>query len=46
MQLDLTGPAEVFGQVPDAELHLLWKALDPVPTSKGWCIVSTQLRGG
>jgi cyclohexyl-isocyanide hydratase len=41
MQLDLTGPAEVFGQVPGAELHLIWKTLDPVPTSKGWRIVPT-----
>ncbi len=41
MQLDLTGPAEVFGSVPGAELHLIWKTTDPVPTSAGWTIVPT-----
>lgn len=28
-QLDLTGPAEVFARMPGAEIHLLWKTLDP-----------------
>jgi cyclohexyl-isocyanide hydratase len=41
MQLDLTGPAEVFGSVPNATLHLLWKNRAPVATSKGWQIVPT-----
>lgn len=40
-QLDLTGPAEVFGSVPGAELHLLWKTLDPVNTAHGWKILPT-----
>jgi cyclohexyl-isocyanide hydratase len=29
-QLDLTGPFEVLHRVPGAEVHLLWKTLDPV----------------
>jgi cyclohexyl-isocyanide hydratase len=29
-QLDLTGPFEVLHRVPDAQVHLLWKTLDPV----------------
>jgi cyclohexyl-isocyanide hydratase len=29
-QLDLTGPFEVLRQVPNAEVHLAWKTLDPV----------------
>jgi len=29
-QLDFTGPAEVLGLMPDAEIHLVWKTLDPV----------------
>src|SRR5690349_1670574 len=29
-QLDLTGPFEVLHRVPDAEIHLLWKTLEPV----------------
>ena len=40
-QLDLTGPAEVFGRVPGAELLLLWKTLDPVPSDRGLTILPT-----
>jgi cyclohexyl-isocyanide hydratase len=40
-QLDLTGPAEVFGQLPNATLHLVWKTRDPVPTAQGWSINPT-----
>jgi cyclohexyl-isocyanide hydratase len=40
-QLDLTGPAEVFGRMPGAEIHLLWKTLDPVPSDRGLCILPT-----
>jgi cyclohexyl-isocyanide hydratase len=40
-QLDLTGPAEVFGFLPNANVHLIWKNREPVATSKGWCIVPT-----
>jgi cyclohexyl-isocyanide hydratase len=29
-QLDLTGPFEVLHRIPNAEVHLLWKTLDPV----------------
>ena len=29
-QLDFTGPAEVLARMPDAEIVLLWKTLDPV----------------
>jgi cyclohexyl-isocyanide hydratase len=29
-QLDLTGPFEVLHRVPGAQVHLLWKTLDPV----------------
>jgi len=29
-QLDLTGPFEVLHRVPGAEVHLIWKSLDPV----------------
>ena len=29
-QLDLTGPVQVFSSVPGAELHLLWKRIEPV----------------
>ena len=29
-QLDFTGPLEVFARMPDAEVHLIAKTLDPV----------------
>ncbi|MFC4276915.1 DJ-1/PfpI family protein [Achromobacter aloeverae] len=34
-QLDLTGPAEVFGRMPGARLHFLWKNLEPVSSDRG-----------
>ena len=40
-QLDLTGPAEVFGSIPGAEVHLVWKTTEPVATGGGWKIVPT-----
>ena len=29
-QLDMTGPLQVFAQVPGAKLHLIWKRIEPV----------------
>ena len=29
-QLDLTGPLQVFSSVPGAQLHLIWKRIEPV----------------
>lgn len=40
-QLDATGPAQVLSRVPGAKLHMIWKALDPVPTDAGFSIVPT-----
>lgn len=31
-QLDLTGPAQVLARMSGAELHFVWKTLDPVPS--------------
>src|SRR3954465_11361031 len=31
-QLDLTGPVQVFSNVPGAQLHLIWKRIEPVPS--------------
>lgn len=31
-QLDLTGPLQVFSSVPGAEVHLIWKNMEPVPS--------------
>lgn len=31
-QLDLTGPVQVFSSLPDANVHLVWKRIEPVPS--------------
>ena len=31
-QLDFTGPLQVFSSIPDAQVHLIWKRIEPVPT--------------
>jgi cyclohexyl-isocyanide hydratase len=38
-QLDLTGPLQVFSALPDAEVHVLWKSLDPIKTHGGLTLV-------
>jgi cyclohexyl-isocyanide hydratase len=40
-QLDLTGPAQVLGRMPGAQVHLVWKTRDPVPTDVGFTINPT-----
>jgi len=40
-QLDATGPAQVLSRVPGAQLHMIWKTRDPVPTDAGFSIVPT-----
>ncbi|WP_296951221.1 DJ-1/PfpI family protein [uncultured Massilia sp.] len=40
-QLDLTGPVQVLGRVPGAQVHLAWKTHDPVPTDAGFTINPT-----
>lgn len=40
-QLDLTGPYEILARLPRAEVHLLWKTLDPVRSEHGLAIVPT-----
>ncbi|WP_075793601.1 DJ-1/PfpI family protein [Massilia putida] len=40
-QLDLTGPAQILGRVPGAQVHLVWKTRDPVPTDVGFTINPT-----
>lgn len=41
-QLDLTGPAQVFANMSDAELHFVWKTLDPVPSDSVIKLVPTD----
>ena len=40
-QLDATGPAQVLSRVPGAQIHMIWKDLNPVPTDAGFAIVPT-----
>jgi cyclohexyl-isocyanide hydratase len=40
-QLDLTGPAQVLSRVPNAQVHLVWKDLNPVITDVGFSINPT-----
>jgi len=42
-QLDLTGPAQILGRVPGAQVHLLWKSFAPVVTDVGFSINSTTV---
>ena len=35
MQLDMTGPHEVFTKLPDAEVLLVWKTLNPIVAGGG-----------
>jgi cyclohexyl-isocyanide hydratase len=40
-QLDLTGPFEVFARMPGAEVHLLWKTVEPVTADGGLQLLPT-----
>ena len=40
-QLDMTGPYEVFTKFPEAEVHLVWKTIDPVMANGGMHILPT-----
>ena len=45
-QLDLTGPYEVFTKIPNADVHLLWKTLDPVTAGGGMRLLPTTIFAG
>lgn len=45
-QLDMTGPYEVFTKFPEAEVHLVWKSLDPVTANGGMKIMPTTTFAG
>jgi cyclohexyl-isocyanide hydratase len=42
-QLDLTGPLQVFSALPGAEVHVLWKTLDPIKAHGGLTLVPDTL---
>ncbi|MHC2619642.1 cyclohexyl-isocyanide hydratase [Bradyrhizobium huanghuaihaiense] len=40
-QLDFTGPLQVFSAVPGAQLHLIWKRIEPVPSDSALIVTPT-----
>jgi cyclohexyl-isocyanide hydratase len=42
-QLDLTGPLQVFSALPGADVHVIWKTLDPLKTHGGLTLVPDTL---
>lgn len=40
-QLDLTGPFEVFHRLPDTQVHLVWKTLEPVVADSKLALLPT-----
>ncbi len=40
-QLDMTGPHEVFARMPDREIHLVWKSLEPITEAGGMRLLPT-----
>ncbi len=42
-QLDLTGPAQILSRLGEAQVYLVWKTRDPVPTDAGFSILPTAI---
>ena len=40
-QLDFTGPLQVFSSVPGAQVHLIWKRIEPVTSDSVLTITPT-----
>src|SRR6188768_3832064 len=40
-QLDFTGPLQVFSNVPGAQVHLIWKRIEPIPSDTVMTITPT-----
>src|SRR5437667_4303098 len=40
-QLDFTGPLQVFSSVPGAEVHLIWKRIEPVTSDSVMMLTPT-----
>jgi cyclohexyl-isocyanide hydratase len=41
-QLDLTGPVQVFSNVPGTTMHLIWKRIEPVPSDSVLVLTPTM----
>lgn len=42
-QLDLTGPAQILSRLGEAQVDLVWKTRNPVPTDAGFSILPTAI---
>ncbi|MEG8044897.1 DJ-1/PfpI family protein [Sphingomonas aerolata] len=42
-QLDLSGPAQILSRLGEAQVDLVWKTRDPVPTDAGFSILPTAI---
>jgi cyclohexyl-isocyanide hydratase len=42
-QLDFTGPLQVFSSVPGAQVHLIWKRIEPVPSDSVLTLTPTTI---
>lgn len=40
--LDIIGPHQVFSFIPDGQVHLLWKAIEPVRSDNGLTVMPTM----
>jgi cyclohexyl-isocyanide hydratase len=40
-QLDFTGPLQVFSSLPGAQVHLIWKRIEPVPSDSVMTLTPT-----
>ena len=40
-QLDLIGPLQVFSRLPNAQVHLIWKRIEPVPSDTALALLPT-----
>jgi len=40
-QLDLTGPLQVFARLPGAQVHLIWKRIEPVASDTALALLPT-----
>jgi cyclohexyl-isocyanide hydratase len=40
-QLDLTGPLQVFSRLPNAQVHLIWKRIEPAPSDTALALLPT-----
>src|ERR1700760_4750604 len=41
-QLDFTGPLQVFSSLPNANVHLIWKRIEPVTTDTVLTVLPTR----